>query len=205
MEIERRLFADGLASVQAKHMATQHEANQSMIAARVRAATLAERNESIREVLGERGRYVWTRRLLSLTYHGWKDFHVRARLARIESDYRLRLHQKVEDRVGEERKEHAQALRDLQLRADALGAQLGEVRAASREAVEGVQTELGWRLAEAEAEAGRARRFGEAQLIQWLRDVEMERERRELAEGAMAAVPARLLAAERMGLPTSYF
>ena len=44
-----------------------------MIASRTRATQLAERNEAIREVLGERGRVVWTRRLLSLCYHGWKD------------------------------------------------------------------------------------------------------------------------------------
>ena len=52
VEIERRLFADNLATLQAEQLTRHRELTQRMVQARSRAAVLAERNEAIRELMG---------------------------------------------------------------------------------------------------------------------------------------------------------
>ena len=187
IEIERRLFADAMGQVQSEHLQRHREATNKMVAARTRSVVLAERGEAVRQLLGDRGLQVWTRRLQSAVFRRWRDMYVRSRLARVESQYRLKLHQRVENQVREERRGHAEALNALGVQANALGTQLADVQAAARAELQRHAHEAEIELQEAKEEGTRMRTLAQDYLNALIGEVEAERERRELAERAVAA------------------
>ncbi|KOO53405.1 hypothetical protein Ctob_007590 [Chrysochromulina tobinii] len=110
VELERRLFAEALVLLKERHLAEQNEATSKLAAARTRCIELAERNEAIRECLAKRGESVWRRRLLNLTWHGWKGWMTKQRLSRVELDYTRRLRQKADEIYHQELAQHARDL-----------------------------------------------------------------------------------------------
>ena len=113
-----------------------------MAAARTRAALVAERNEAIREVLGERGQAEWRRRLVVAVFHSWKGLYMRGAISKLETNHRLRLRQQVEDQVRHERKEAGDAIAGVRAKAEALATQLAHVEGARRDSDEQVTLTL---------------------------------------------------------------
>ena len=196
VELERRLFAEALGLLKERHLAQQNEATSKLAAARTRCVELAERNEAIRECLAKRGESVWRRRLLNLTWHGWKGWMTKQRLSRVELDYTRRLRQKAEEIYHQELAQHARELSVVRAHADALAAQLAEVCAAQRDEGDEARRELGERVCEAHAEVERLRASAETEAALRQREVLAERERREMAEGRASSLQMQLAASE---------
>ena len=182
----RRLFEDAISTLQHESLSRHRESTQKMVVARSRAALLAERNEAMRDMLGERGSQAWRRRCLLATWRAWRDMYVRNRFQRLESEYRLRLRQRVEDEVKIERREHAEALSNVSAQASALGEQLSQLQAADRIEIDRMEREHKQRLKVAREEVDEMRSVAQSYLNARLGEVEVEREKRELAETGLA-------------------
>jgi len=196
VELERRLFAEALVLLKERHLAEQNEATSKLAAARTRCIELAERNEAIRECLAKRGESVWRRRLLNLTWHGWKGWMTKQRLSRVELDYTRRLRQKADEIYHQELAQHARDLSGVRAHADALAAQLAEVRAAQRDEADEARRELGERVRKAHAEVERLRSSAETEAALRQREVLAERERHEMAASRVSSLQMQLAASE---------
>ena len=196
VELERRLFAEALVLLKERHLAEQNEATSKLAAARTRCIELAERNEAIRECLAKRGESVWRRRLLNLTWHGWKGWMTKQRLSRVELDYTRRLRQKADEIYHQELAQHARDLSGVRAHADALAAQLAEVRAAQRDEADEARRELGERVRKAHAEVERLRASAETEAALRQREVLAERERHEMAASRVSSLQMQLAASE---------